>query len=81
MTQKAPWWSRRWGRDNVCGINLVRIRPGSNKNGTKYTTTLECGHSFSTFSLFEWIKSTPDTENRVCPICRRQFDVANLTRS
>lgn len=62
-----PWWSKKWGKEELCGITLTRLRPGKNSNGIPYVVTLKCGHSFYTSALIKWIENSV---NNSCPTCR-----------
>lgn len=72
-SKKKPWWSRKYGKDKICGISLVRLRPGKNKEGFPYIVTLPCEHSFYRKALIEWIKKCNEP---TCPICRTSFEAA-----
>ena len=67
---KKPFWSKKWGKNHICGITHARLRPGINNEGIPYTTNLPCGHRFYTSAILLWfaIKST-------CPMCREPFSV------
>jgi hypothetical protein len=68
---EKPWWSHKYGKDNICGITMARVRPGKNNNGFSYTVTLGCGHSFYRKALTGWlIKCNTPT----CPVCREIFE-------
>lgn len=71
------FWTKKWGKDKICNITLSRIRSGKNKNGLPYCTTLECGHSFYTNPLLEWVKNCKENES-TCPVCRRRFDIFKI---
>jgi hypothetical protein len=73
----SPWWSKRWGKDKLCGISHIRLRPGKNKYGTPYVVSLKCSHSFYTNPLCMWIKNClPD--DPTCPLCRKSFVLKDL---
>jgi len=72
-----PWWSKKWGKDKICGITHARLRPGTNKNGTHHTTVLKCQHGFYTNPLLEWVKNCP-TDIPTCPVCRIEFKLIDL---
>ena len=61
--RKEPWWEQRWGKDKLCAITYVRLRPGKN------ITRLRCNHSFYTSALLRWIETTTSKE-ATCPVCR-----------
>lgn len=54
-----PWWSKKWGRDKICPITHVRLRPGNK------VKKLRCGHFFLKKAIDDWLKS-----NNSCPMCR-----------
>lgn len=56
----TPWWASKWGRDKICSITHVRLRPG------KKITTLKCGHAFYKSAISSWLKT-----NDTCPLCRQ----------
>lgn len=60
-----PWWSSKWGRDKICPITHVRLRPGNK------VKTLRCGHSFLKKAIDDWIKN-----NNTCPLCRQKIKPA-----
>lgn len=68
------FWSKKWGKDNICNITFSRLRPGKNKIGIPYCITLECKHSFYTNALLEWINKS-NTDIYTCPVCRKKFDI------
>lgn len=69
------WWTKKWGKEHICSISYKKLRPGKNKNGIKYTTTLPCKHRFNTNSLLEWMKVS---NNYSCPICRTNFGLIDI---
>lgn len=70
------WWNKKWGSDKICGITHSRIRPGKNKNGVHYSTTLKCGHSFYTNALLKWTETCGSYPT--CPLCRADFTFIDL---
>lgn len=80
MTDKKPWWNKKWGKDKICSISYTRLRPGKDKNGIPYTTILECRHRFQTKSLFLWYKNNMKINKKIisCPLCRKNFLVSTI---
>ena len=70
---RKPWWSKKYGRDKICGITMSRLRPGKNKYGYSYTLTLDCNHSFYRSALINWVIHT---NIPTCPICRQSFETS-----
>jgi hypothetical protein len=68
-----PYWSKKWGKDKICGITHSRLRPGKNKRGISYTIKLNCNHSFYRSVLLEWVKSFINKGDPTCPLCRVPF--------
>lgn len=66
-----PWWSKKWGKNAICGITMTRLRPGKDKHGIDYVTTLECKHRFYTNALFKWINL--NFQHPTCPMCRKDI--------
>ena len=71
MKHNNLWWSKKWGKDKICGITHSRLRPGKNSDNIPYTITLPCKHSFYTRALIEWVNRCLDS--KTCPICRSEF--------
>ena len=63
------WWSKKWGKDHICGITHTRLRPGTNRQGIPYVTRLSCTHAFYTKALAKWVETCP-TSPPTCPCCR-----------
>jgi coenzyme F420-reducing hydrogenase beta subunit len=59
------WWSKKWGKDKVCGITHTRLRPGKSIDDVSYTITLNCNHTFYRKPLEKWL-----TKKNTCPTCR-----------
>lgn len=62
---KQPWWNKKWGGNNKCGITMGRLRSGNNKDGIPHVISLECGHRFYFKAVVTWLK-----EKNSCPMCR-----------
>jgi hypothetical protein len=69
--KNPPWWSHKYGSDKICGISLVRIRPGKNKDGYPHSIILTCGHCFYRKALIEWFVNC---DTPTCPLCRCPFE-------
>ena len=67
------FWSKKWGKDKLCGITLSRLRPGKNKLGYKHSIYLSCNHGFYRKPLIKWIIEC-DIKNPTCPTCRKIFN-------
>lgn len=70
------WWDKKYGKNSVCGITHVRLRPGKNKFDQPYVHKLkECKHMFYRSALQNWIiecfKSGRDCK---CPLCRKNIN-------
>lgn len=77
MKKTIPWWSKKYGKDKVCGISFTRLRQGKNKNGMSYVITLPCSHSFYRYNIVKWtIFSISQTSS--CPICRTSYDLEKV---
>ena len=72
----APHWNKKWGKDAICAITQVRLRPGKNKFNIPYTIALPCKHRFYRSALIQWIKKSLD---HTCPMCRRRIYMIDLT--
>jgi len=71
----APFWNKKWGKDAVCAITHVRLRPGKNRFGVPYTITLPCKHRYYRSALVQWVKSSPQ---QTCPMCRKKIYLIDL---
>jgi hypothetical protein len=69
MSQDSCWWSKKWGKNKICGITHTRLRQGYDKSGFPYVIYLECNHGFYSKALYEWA-----CLNDTCPICRKSFN-------
>lgn len=65
-----PFWDRKYGKESICGITCIRLRPGCNKKGISYCVYLPCEHGFYRSAIQKWaIKHRVAT----CPVCRQEF--------
>ena len=64
-----PFWSKKWGKNKICGITLSRLRPGKYKNGISYVTKLPCNHMFWFKAIEQWLNTGENT----CPLCRQEI--------
>ncbi len=67
------WWNEKYGKNSICAITQMRLRPGKNRNGMSYSIFLDCKHGFYRSALLNWIVSRP-YEEPTCPLCRTSFD-------
>lgn len=66
-----PFWDKKYGKDKICGITLMRLRPGKNKNGKSYVVFLPCKHGFYRSAL----KKAISKGLHGCPLCRKNFNI------
>lgn len=65
-----PWWSKKWGKEQICSLTQARLRPGKDKYGIPYCCSLSCNHRFYTRPILEWLHKNP-----TCPLCRSSVTI------
>ena len=73
MKNNITYWKKTW-KDQTCGINNTRLRPGKNNHGLSYSIFLKCRHGFYRKVLIEWVRNCPK-EQPTCPLCRQPFNI------
>ncbi len=86
----SPWWSSKWGKDNICPITHSRLRPGKNKDGVLNTIKLHCNHRFNRKAILEWLSLSYEkidngsfyiiVNNNKCPVCRACVNYSDLSK-
>ena len=80
-----PWWSKKWGRDKICGIRQARLRPyriethpetGEKIRVKNDIMTLNCGHRFYQKEWLQWIPVSQKLNNGkiICAMCRQEWE-------
>ena len=77
LKDRSLWWSKKWGKDKICGIGLNRLRHGKDRENYSYTITLPCNHSFYRKAIIEWLQKCP-VEIPTCPTCRTEFCILSV---
>lgn len=68
------WWSKRWGKDKLCGITHTRLRQGTDCCGLSYVVYLKCGHGFYRTPICNWVYNCrKNYKEPTCPICRKKI--------
>jgi len=73
LQKQLSWWDKRYGKNAICPIYRIRLRPGCDKNGLSYTVKLPCKHSFYRSALINLVLFQTDY-TPCCPLCRKDFD-------